>query len=228
MWCGGRVFIQRENIVAVCSTLYSSLIIVISLQCNSVDVGKLPNYVNTILCVWLFFFGVCFLYFFVSHRLGIWFNSLHADSHSIDIHGAHIAGKVGVLMMVAASFLFLDIRDWILWAVFGFWCWVGFVLLICWGWCSVVGLKLLVRCCWINVMWYGNAFGLGASASCLCFLCLQMFYHQILWGDGMDCFNSDGECVWYNPINIATCFGSYRRALHTSLSLISHCQLCCP
>ena len=63
---------------------------------------------------------MCFLYFFVSHRLGIRFNSLHADSQSIDIHGAHIAGKVGVLMMVAASFLFLDIRDWILWAVFGF------------------------------------------------------------------------------------------------------------
>ena len=25
--------------------------------------GKLPNHVNTVLCVWLFFFGMCFLYF---------------------------------------------------------------------------------------------------------------------------------------------------------------------
>ena len=31
-----------------------------------VDIGKLPNHVNTILCVWLFFFCVCFLYF-ISH-----------------------------------------------------------------------------------------------------------------------------------------------------------------
>ena len=45
---------------------------------------------------------------------------MSADSQSIDIHGAQTAGKVGVLMMLAASLLFLDIRDWILWAVFGF------------------------------------------------------------------------------------------------------------
>ena len=45
---------------------------------------------------------------------------MSADSQSIDIHGAQTAGKVGVLMMVAASLLFLDVRDWILWAVFGF------------------------------------------------------------------------------------------------------------
>lgn len=45
---------------------------------------------------------------------------MSADSQSIDIHGAQTAGKVGVFMMVAASLLFLDVRDWILWAVFGF------------------------------------------------------------------------------------------------------------
>ena len=70
-------------------------------------------------------------------------------------HGAETAEKVGVLMMVAASSLFLDLMNWILWAAFGFWCWVGFVLFICWGWCSVVGLKLLVCLCWVNadVIW---------------------------------------------------------------------------
>ena len=29
------------------------------------DVGKLPNHINIVLCVWLFFFGVCFLYYFL-------------------------------------------------------------------------------------------------------------------------------------------------------------------
>ena len=35
-------------------------------------------------------------------------------------HAAETAGKVGVLMMVATSFLFLDLRNWIPWAAFGF------------------------------------------------------------------------------------------------------------
>ena len=35
-------------------------------------------------------------------------------------HGAETAEKVGVLMMVAASSLFLDLMNWILWAAFGF------------------------------------------------------------------------------------------------------------
>ena len=30
------------------------------------DVGKLPNYINNVLYVWLFFFGVYFLYFVLS------------------------------------------------------------------------------------------------------------------------------------------------------------------
>ena len=140
MWCGGRVFIQRENIVAVCSTLYSSLIIVISLQCNSVDVGKLPNYVNTILCVWLFFFGVCFLYFFVSHRLGIRFNSLHADSHSIDILVLILLGRLVYLWWLQHPFCFwisgigfcgLSLAFDVVWVLF---CWFVEAGAVWWVW----------------------------------------------------------------------------------------------
>ena len=36
------------------------------------DIGKLPNHVNIVLCVWLFFFDVCFLYFFFFSFLTGW------------------------------------------------------------------------------------------------------------------------------------------------------------
>ena len=73
---------------------------------------------------------------------------------------------------------------------------ISLLLLICWGRCSVVGLKLLLGQCGCDM---GMLLDLWASAGWLCFLCLQMFYHQILCGDGMDCCNSDGVCMWYNP-----------------------------
>ena len=53
------------------------------------DIGKLPNHVNIILCVWLFFFGVCFLYFFFFSFLTgweFWVNSLqHLSSFGFEL-----------------------------------------------------------------------------------------------------------------------------------------------
>ena len=40
------------------------------------DVGKLPNHVNIVLCVWLFSLVCVFSICFISHRLEFWLNSL--------------------------------------------------------------------------------------------------------------------------------------------------------
>ena len=57
-------------------TIVFSLIIVKSLQlCGRRQIAKSRKYCLVRVIV---FFGMCFLYFFlVSHRLGIWVNSLH-------------------------------------------------------------------------------------------------------------------------------------------------------
>ena len=77
---------------------------------------------------------------------------------------------------------------------------ISLLLLICWGRCSVVGLKLLLVQCGCDM---GMLLDLWASAGWLCFLCLQMFYDQILCGEGMDCCNSDG--VWIEMFDIWGC-----------------------
>ena len=41
------------------------------------DVGKLPNHVNIVLCVWLFSLACVFSICFVSYKLEFWLNSLH-------------------------------------------------------------------------------------------------------------------------------------------------------
>ena len=75
MLCGCRVLHVREKkIIAASCTLYSSLIIVKSLQLRGRrQIAEPRKYCLVRVIV---FFGVCFLYFFVYHRLGIWFNSL--------------------------------------------------------------------------------------------------------------------------------------------------------
>ena len=70
VWCGCCViYIYIENIVTASCTLYYSLIIVISLQLRGHRQIAEPR--KYCLMRDFFFFGVCFLYFFVSHRLGI-------------------------------------------------------------------------------------------------------------------------------------------------------------
>ena len=73
-WCC-CVFCERKD----CScTLYSSLIIVKSLQFRGHrQIAKPCKYCLVRVIV---FFDVCFFYFFVSHRLGIWVNSLQLVS----------------------------------------------------------------------------------------------------------------------------------------------------
>ena len=71
LWVVLLCFRVRENIVAASCILYSSLIIVKSLQLRGCRQAKLPNHVNIVLCVWLFFFDVCFLYLFCFSQVGI-------------------------------------------------------------------------------------------------------------------------------------------------------------
>ena len=52
------------------------LLILLWNLCNSVNVGKLPNHVNIVLCVWLFSLTCVFSICFVSHKLKFWLNSL--------------------------------------------------------------------------------------------------------------------------------------------------------
>ena len=72
-------YIYRENIVADKSTLYSSLIIVISRQlrgCRQITEPRKYCLVRVIVFLWRVFFSI----FFVSHRLGIRLNSLQLVS----------------------------------------------------------------------------------------------------------------------------------------------------
>ncbi|RVW34120.1 putative disease resistance protein [Vitis vinifera] len=89
---------------------------------------------------------------------------MSSDSQSIDIHGAQTAGKVGVLMMVAASLLFLDC-----------------------GGSEAASTLLLDQCHVIRECFWVLGLQLVAYVSST----YKCFYHQILCGDGMDCFNSD-------------------------------------
>ena len=71
-------FRQRENIVAEGCTLYSSLIIVISLQlrgCRQITEPHKYCLIHVIVFLWHVFFSI-----FVSHRLGIQLNSLQLVS----------------------------------------------------------------------------------------------------------------------------------------------------
>ena len=52
------------------------------------DVGKLPNHVNIVLCVWLFSLTCIFSICFVSHKLKFWLNSLH-DPHDALVSSIH-------------------------------------------------------------------------------------------------------------------------------------------
>ena len=68
-------FLEREKKNTVAALLYSSLIIVKSLQLHGHrQIAESRKYCLVRVIV---FFGVCFFYFFVSHRLGIRVNSLH-------------------------------------------------------------------------------------------------------------------------------------------------------
>ena len=98
-------FRVRENIVAASYTLYSSLIIVKSLQLHGRrQIAESCKY--CLVRVIFFFFGVCFLFFilfflffifFVSHRLGIWFNSLQLLHFNVQYVGAQfITGQMRV------------------------------------------------------------------------------------------------------------------------------------
>ena len=67
-------FIQRENIVVECCTLYSSMIIVISLQLHGCrQIAKPRKYC---LVLGIVFLWRVFSLFFFSHKLGIRLNSL--------------------------------------------------------------------------------------------------------------------------------------------------------
>ena len=79
-FCGCRVFKERRKTVAA-FLYFFSLIIVKSLQLRGCrQIAKPRKY--CLVCV-IVFFGVCFLYFFVSHRLGFRFNSLHSIYYSL-------------------------------------------------------------------------------------------------------------------------------------------------
>ena len=67
--------LSERNIVAATCTLYSSMIIVKSLQLNGRRQIAEPR--KYCLVRVIIFFGVCFSLFFISYRLGIQFNSLH-------------------------------------------------------------------------------------------------------------------------------------------------------
>ena len=68
-------FLEREKKNTIAALLYSSLIIVKSLQLRGHrQIAEPRKYCLVHVIV---FFGVCFFYFFVSHRLGIRVNSLH-------------------------------------------------------------------------------------------------------------------------------------------------------
>ena len=70
---------------------------------------------------------------------------------------------------------------WLL--MLGGFCFVNLLRLVQCGGSEAASMLLLGQCqCDMGML-----LGLWASAGCLCFLCLQMFYHQILCGDGMDC-----------------------------------------
>ena len=70
---------MRENIVATSCTLYSSLIIVKSLQLHGRrQIAEPRKY--CLVCVIVFFSLACVFSIFVSHRLGIRFNSLQLVS----------------------------------------------------------------------------------------------------------------------------------------------------
>ena len=82
MWCGCCVIYREKNIVAESYTLYSSLIIVISLQLRGRrQIAEPRKYclVHVIVFLWRVFFSI-----FISHRLGIWLNSLQLMLYHID------------------------------------------------------------------------------------------------------------------------------------------------
>ena len=56
----------------------------------------MPNHVNIVLCIWLFSFGVCFLFFvfFFSHRLGIRVNSLHTQLVHLALDSNGLCGSI--------------------------------------------------------------------------------------------------------------------------------------
>ena len=75
-------FRERENIVADRSTLYSSMIIVISLQLRGRrQIAEPRKY--CLVRVIIFFFGVCFLYFFF--LTGWEFNLIPFKSSTVQI-----------------------------------------------------------------------------------------------------------------------------------------------
>ena len=73
------MFLCNRNIVAASCTLYSSLIIVKSLQLRGRrQIAEPRKY--CLVRVIVFFFGVCFLYFFCFSQVGILVNSLQLVS----------------------------------------------------------------------------------------------------------------------------------------------------
>ena len=80
-WCGCHVLKVRENIVAKSCILYSSLIIVKSLQLRGhLQIAEPRKYclVRVNFLFFIFFLLACVFSIFVSHKLGIRSNSLQS------------------------------------------------------------------------------------------------------------------------------------------------------